>query len=135
MCTSFLIKDILSENPEIQNDYSKIVQPNEPLPQDRDTLQDVDEEPATQCEISDVMLLQSNLTEFKEMCKGLAQDKVKRLKKRRRTLKNRKYQELSRIRKTMEIKKLYEEVAELRQRISMQQESSVSGNAIVISCS
>ena len=121
MCTSFLIKDILFENQEIQNDYSKIVQPNEPLPQDRDTLQEVDGEPATQCEISDVMLLQSNLTEFKEMCKGLVQDKVKRLKKRRRTLKNRKYQKLSRIRKTTEIKKLYEEVAELRQRISMQQ--------------
>jgi len=94
MCTSFLIKDILSENPEIQKDYSKIGQPNEPIPQVCDALQDG--EPATQREISDVMLLQSNLTEFKEMCKGLAQDNVKKLKKRRRTLKNRKYKQVSR---------------------------------------
>jgi len=117
MCTSFLIKDILSENPEIQKDYSKIGQPNEPIPQVRDALQDG--EPATQCEISDVMLLQSNLTEFKEMCKGLAQDNVKKLKKWRRTLKNRKYQQVSRKRKILEIKNaLYKEVAELRQRVT-----------------
>ena len=115
MCTSFLIKDILAENPEV-NDGCNIGQP---MQQVRDDIPVPDRE----AEISDDSLLRSSLSDFKQMCKGLYEETVTELKKRRRTLKNRQYQAISRKQRSSEAKKLHHKVVELRQQLLAKQES------------
>ena len=115
MCTSFLINDILLESPKV-NDGCNIGQPMQQVRDDTPV-------PDRGAEISDNSLLRSSLSDFKQMCKGLNEETVTELKKRRRTLKNRQYQAISRKRRSSEVKELHHEVVELRKQLLAKQES------------
>lgn len=90
MPTSFLIKDILNL-PELKSTEGM--------------------------RISDVQLIQCSASEVNQLCKGLPEGTVKQIKKRRRTLKNRKYATSSRKRRLETTKQLEIEVQNLRQEV------------------